>query len=835
MENGDSLLIPGLPRIANQESFIVPKPGSANIYYVFTVDQWMGELYNHPGLYYGEVSLLYNGGLGKVVKKRTKLADSTSNQITALYHQNGKDVWILIHINNTHKFYAFLVWNSGVSNTPVISEIEKSDAIKYSGQFKGSPEGNKVALSFYNYNENYDIEYGFELIEFDPATGSLSNPLTFNSDQGSDALEFSSDATKLYIDEVYGVFQYDLISNDSAKIRDSKTFIFYPVLMGLSDMQLAPDGKIYITKGGGGSMYGFEYLGLINYPNEKGTLCDGKEMGLDVNGEYLRFGTIPNYVQNYFYKTGFSYSGSCYKDSSAFLISNINGLDSVKWCFGDNSYSRLINPKHLYNSPGNYIVNLIVYNAGNTDSIQKRVIIHELPETYLGSDTTLCSGSKIMLTGEYDSILWNDNSILNFIIPTQSGEYWVRTRNKYNCQNSDTINLIVNPSPSVDIGNDTAICDNSTLEIMANDSFPNSTLSWNDHSDGPSIVVSQAGTYWLRVENEYSCATVDEIQVGPLPAPQVNFGRDTTLNAFNSLSLDAGVGSYQTYYQWDDHSMNRFKYINGSTESLGSQTISVQVTASNGCKSGDTIIVTIIQDFRALSACYGKPTSFHIGNTTGINSVTWNFGDGSTSHELNPVHLFVTPQDYTVTLLANYPAGTETLVKTISIIESPDVSLGEDITIDYNSILTLDAGQYDNEVYYKWDDDSRGQYRYVSGNILGSGSHEIFVDVITSLNNCKSSDTIVVTIGLNTMISDPNGTNEITIFPNPVEDFLTIETTAEKPLIMEISSIDGRLVAKYRIDENKKVIDFSGYKQGVYIIDFFDGTKTLSRVKLIKD
>ncbi|MDP6908331.1 MAG: PKD domain-containing protein, partial [Flavobacteriales bacterium] len=55
----------------------------------------------------------------------------------------------------------------------------------------------------------------------------------------------------------------------------------------------------------------------------------------------------------------------------------------------------------------------------------------------------------------------------------------------------------------------------------------------------------------------------------------------------------------------------------------------------------------------ALKVCAGEDVSFINESSNNKATMNWDFGDGSTSTELNPIHSFVLPGNYTVSLLAS--------------------------------------------------------------------------------------------------------------------------------------------------------------------------------------
>lgn len=116
----------------------------------------------------------------------------------------------------------------------------------------------------YNANWNNLNGAGFELYDFDNTTGVVSNSLglaisnfTLNNWWGGYGCEFSPDGTKFYGSRLWsgvynnygGIFQWDLCAGSPTAIVASQTAIATATVNTnlFSSMQLAPDGKIYIS------------------------------------------------------------------------------------------------------------------------------------------------------------------------------------------------------------------------------------------------------------------------------------------------------------------------------------------------------------------------------------------------------------------------------------------------------------------------------------------------------------------------------------------------------------------------------------------------------------
>ena len=109
-------------------------------------------------------------------------------------------------------------------------------------------------------------------------------------------------------------------------------------------------------------------------------------------------------------------------------------------------------------------------------------------------------------------------------------------------------------------------------------------------------------------------------------------------------------------------------------ESAGSATAHLLVTNDGGTTTSNGVTVTIhpkapVADFEATSARTGaKPFAVTFENKTQykgtIGSFAWTFGDGGTSTEQNPMHVYLTNGTYNVSLTVSTISGPSTETKT---------------------------------------------------------------------------------------------------------------------------------------------------------------------------
>jgi len=81
--------------LAYQGTIAIPKPGNENQYYVFMTST--SRLPTGPPLFYYCIDMSLDNGMGEVIEIDTLVtAWDAAEKITATYHKNKKDVWVLV-------------------------------------------------------------------------------------------------------------------------------------------------------------------------------------------------------------------------------------------------------------------------------------------------------------------------------------------------------------------------------------------------------------------------------------------------------------------------------------------------------------------------------------------------------------------------------------------------------------------------------------------------------------------------------------------------------------------------------------------------------------------
>jgi hypothetical protein len=282
MPNGRSLLGNWS---STQSSLIVPMPDSNNVYFLFTTDAYEDTL--KYGLRYSLVDMNLNSGFGDIRQgyKNILLVAPTCEKLTGLRHSNGTDYWVVTHQYNSDAFYSYLISNTGVSNSPVISNsgtVTTGNSLKGVGYLKASPNNLKlVSLTTFGGS-------GFcEVFDIDNSSGNIANPISIIGLSQPYSASFSPNSKLLYVEQNNNkeLYQFNLSAGSVSAINATK------VLAGtnVKGIQLGNDKKIYT----GGSYK--DSLSVIKTPDSIGSNCDYISNSIYLNGKTTAFG-LPNFL-----------------------------------------------------------------------------------------------------------------------------------------------------------------------------------------------------------------------------------------------------------------------------------------------------------------------------------------------------------------------------------------------------------------------------------------------------------------------------------------------------------------------------------------------------------
>jgi gliding motility-associated-like protein len=340
----------------------------------------------------------------------------------------------------------------------------------------------------------------------------------------------------------------------------------------------------------------------------------------------------------------------------------------------------------------------------------------EALEFSLGADTTVCEGVTLVLEDNIENSinLWSTSTTGDTIQVTSPGIYWLEVT-KNNCKARDSILVTQDLLPSISLGNDTIICDQIPLLISPENSGGSiANYLWQDNSTSNSLTTNSSGFVWLQASN--SCgSSSDSMNISYFIPPSL--GNDTNFCIGTEFTLNAGLANV---YLWSNGAETSSIVISNSGVYW------VQTTFGQ-CVGSDTVnVISFLFPELNLgndsAICDNLPFTISLDST---NTYTWSDGSTNSYFVVENAGIYWAETN-------NGPCFTSDSID-ISVISTPSVNFGNDLTACIGETITLNAGFASS---YLWSDSSS------SSSILVSSPGLYWVEA--SNQQCVDSDTISI-------------------------------------------------------------------------------------------
>lgn len=399
-------------------------------------------------------------------------------------------------------------------------------------------------------------------------------------------------------------------------------------------------------------------------------------------------------------------------------VASPHSIVGWNWDFGVNppAGSTQQNPSYLYPNNGTFNVTLIVTSdSGCTDTITKPTVRYAVPVANF-SFTEVCeydsaifaSTSTINNPGVITQFIWNfgDGSpLVNIQNPkhkySQCGPYNVTliVSSANGCVDDTTKTINIHDQPLADFIADT-VCVNGPVTSFTDLSTVQCgdvVNGWQwDFNPGMSNLQNPVHDYnqdgyfpvTLIATSSFGCKDTVTKNIRVYEKPQAAFTADTTAychpycTQFTDISTSASTG----IVSWD------WNFYNGETSQSAMPMIcfenesavmpkyyDVRLIVSNGYGCYDTIVkknyITVWPKPLADFTFGPQPTDIYeseiefMNHTIGGNTYDWTFGDGGTSTEVNPVHMYADSGKYPVTLYVENQYGCKDTTMRVVVID----------------------------------------------------------------------------------------------------------------------------------------------------------------------
>ncbi len=466
--------------------------------------------------------------------------------------------------------------------------------------------------------------------------------------------------------------------------------------------------------------------------------------------------------------------------------------------------------------PGTYSVTVTDSNGCTaTDS----VVVNHFPTTTVSvsNDTSICDGDSVLLSASGNgSFIWSTGATTSNIVATAAGTYSVTYTDTNGCSVVDSIQVLVNPNPIVNGGQDTVLCIGDTITLTATGAV---SYVWSNGTTGASTTIATPGLVLVTGTDAQGCSSTDSIYLFPNSSRYVGgYVTDSNGNALTNT--------------W----VYLIKYYNAQDSVVALDSV---LTDSNGFYLfGTTETVVYVKSGPDSSAYPMQIPTYH----------------GSAPVFVQADSIITVPCDTAwadIDNLSGMNPGGPAFVAGYVFQGAGKSSVCEgDPVVGLSLILLNDNGELVAQVFT----DADGNYRFEN---LTPGTYTIWADdpkvdlmqaptftlaagdngLTSNLQYKNNTLEFCGGVGINQIAS---GLESLHFFPNPSTGEVTLELDLQQSGVVQVNILDalGATVWQRQLSGNGKqvreTLDLSGLSTGVYFLQVTTGEQGTTKKLILR-
>ncbi len=508
----------------------------------------------------------------------------------------------------------------------------------------------------------------------------------------------------------------------------------------------------------------------------------------------------------------------------------------------------------------------------NYGESQDHLVYFDAPSLQISQDTnTVCAGNSMVFSattdGRFDSLKWDFglNAIPqsaygvgpHTVIYPQAGLYLPTATLNGNIARSMFAYVRAFPEVSLSLDSSSSFCEGDFIELAANDSLGNSTVSFSWFKNGSnlnlsdslvrinSLSLSDSGVYQVVTENFGCIDSSAQISVITYAQPSAQIGVNDSaqcldVNDFQLQSLST-VSTGTLAYSWSlgDGTIDSLIGLSHQYQNAGTYFINLLVLGEGGCSDSVQISVNVHATPTATlsisdTALCELGNEFILENTSNVSggslTSSWNLGDGNSSGSDSLAHSYSTSGVYTIQLIVSSKNQCQDSI--LSHVEVyPQANAGFSVSNPNPAVYGFEPLDT-NLFYYLWrfgDGDSsflkKPMHTYQS-----NGSYPVQLKTNTEKNCADSSSTFVgvESVGLSALSWEG-----IEVFPNPSKGDFQLSGLSDSWKILSVTNNLGQEVP-FEIEElsmESKKLHLN--KTGIFFLHLQENNQPPVSVKLI--
>jgi uncharacterized delta-60 repeat protein len=415
-------------------------------------------------------------------------------------------------------------------------------------------------------------------------------------------------------------------NNSSGDFGSSVGFKSLPTFIRITDIEVTPDGKVYLI----GYEYYFDQNNEFNARirvnrynadlSEDGSFGTGSSYNYQVSG-YYNTPRVIKVIGSKFYVAGYSqpdaanfsdadgfcirFSGACTTGPTASLSATnttcglANGSLTATVSTGLPPYTYLWSNGQSTQTISNLAVGTYSVTVKDADGCSTVLTqsVTATPVLTFNVNTTpakcgLSNGTGSVVVSGGPAIVsysWSNGSTSNPAINLPSGPNAVTVLDANGCSSTSTFTIAALPIVSINITNNATTCGlsngSATVNILNNVAV--SSFLWNTGAITHTIGNLAAGTYTCTVNDANGCTAVATTVINASSAPSINLGPDLSILSGQTTNFDATT-SGASAYSWSTGATTATIAVSSSG------TYCVTVTTAGNCTASDCVNLDVL-------------------------------------------------------------------------------------------------------------------------------------------------------------------------------------------------------------------------------------------------
>ncbi len=389
----------------------------------------------------------------------------------------------------------------------------------------------------------------------------------------------------------------------------------------------------------------------------------------------------------------------------------------------------------------------------NTDTII--VTVNQQPTVSAATTQPICIGDTTsLLASGATTYIWSPSAMLScntcdstLAYPATTTTYTVIGTDGNGCKDTTTIDVIVNTLPTVDAGNDTAICIGTSGTLIANgaDSYiwsPSTGLGCTN-CPNPTASPTTTTSYIVTGTDANGCVDTDTVTVDVNPLPAISAGTDKTICVgFNTSLTATGANTYT----WSPAAGLSCTNCTSTTASPAVTTdYIVTGTDTNSCMNTDTVTVNVNQQPNVTTG--SSKTTCNADTVqlvaSGASSYIWSPGSTLTCTTCDTTKAFPSSTTVYTVVGTDVNGCKDTTTVSVNVNALPNIEAGNDTAICIGDSIQLQAT---GGISYIWSPSTGLSCTTCDNPVANPTVTTTYIVTGTDANGCTDTDTITITV-----------------------------------------------------------------------------------------